>query len=163
MPQSYARVVLHTMYSTKYRNPLITKEIEARLLRYKVGVLKDLGSHVIRINAVEDHVHIIHTLPRTVTIANLLKEVKTQSTTFVKDNFAGFEDFYWQVGYGTFSVDYRKLDGLIRYVENQKEHHKSNLPHHSFEHEFKTMLKAYGLEFDIKYLFPQDPLLRNAA
>ena len=163
MPQSYSRVILHTTYSTKYRNPLITAEIEEELLRYKVGVLKNMGSHVIRINAVEDHVHIIHTLPRTVCIAVLLQEVKGKSSTFVSERFEGYEEFSWQGGYATFSVDYRKLDGLIRYVENQKEHHKSDLPHHSFEHEYKMLLKAYGIEFNAKYLFPEDPYIQNAA
>ena len=158
MPQSFARVVLHTTFSTKYRRPLITSEIEPRLLKYIVGILKRFGSHTIRINAVEDHVHIVHTLPRTVSIADLLKEVKTQSSHFVKDTFDGYDHFYWQGGYGTFSVDYRRIDGLLDYVDNQKQHHNSKLPEHDFAHEFRRMLRAYGLEFDEKYLFPEDPL-----
>ena len=155
MPSSYSRVVLHTMFSTKYRNRSITPEIEDSLLRYLVGRLKLNGSHTIEINAVEDHVHIIHTLPRNISIADLIREIKKWSSSDIKKEFPDYEWFYWQTGFSTFSVDYRKMDQLIDYVRNQKVHHSSNNPENTFEKELVWLLTHYGIEFNIDYLFPE--------
>ena len=159
MPSSYSRVVLHTMFSTKYRNRLISPEIENKLLRYLVSDLKRNGSHTIIINAVEDHVHIVHTLPRTIAIKDLIQDCKKWSSRNIKKIFRSAGNFYWQRGFSTFSVDYRKMDGLIDYVRNQKHHHNSDNPHNTFEKELVWLLTNYGIDFDADYLFAQKPEL----
>ena len=154
MPSSYSRVVLHTVFSTKYRKPLITPDIEPDLLRFMSKVLIAEGCKVIEINCVPDHVHIVHTLPRTVSIANLLERLKSKTTKMVHRAFPRLRGrFYWQTGYATFSADYRHLKDLREYVRNQKVHHG----YEEFYREFLKLLNAFELEYDPKYLFPEEP------
>ncbi len=157
MPQSYDRIILHTICGTKYRRPLITPEIEPHLLRYMVAMFKGAGCHVIRINGTADHVHILHSLPRVKTIADLMRDVKKFSSKFVNGKFPTPLGFEWQGGYSTFSMDHRDLRSITRYIENQKVHHGSGNPENTFQKELSDILNAYGVEFDAKYLFPPDP------
>ncbi len=115
---------------------------------------------MIEIGGTFDHVHIIHTLPRTMSIAKVLESVKSLSTKGMKKDGFFPNDFHWQDGYSCFSVDYRKLDGLISYVQNQKRHHYGNdygkIVRMTFETEYKTILDAFDCEYDLDYLFPQE-------
>ncbi|OAV44816.1 hypothetical protein A3850_010085 [Lewinella sp. 4G2] len=120
-------------------------------------ILKTLDSHVIRINGVEDHVHIIHTLPRTRSIAELIREVKKKSTKYIKLRHSHYDWIGWQNGFASFSAHYANLDELTEYVENQKLHHASSARNSSFQSELIGLLTRHGVEFDLRYLFPPDP------
>lgn len=105
-----------------------------------------------------DHIHLVHSLPRTISVANVLKDVKSLSCKWMKEQGRQYYAFEWQTGYSTFSLDYRNRKAVVAYVMNQKKHHYTGPEGRqlklSFEHEYKKLLKAYDCEFDPNYLFP---------
>ena len=147
MPQSLSKVYLHCIFSTKYRIPLITTEIRNDLHAYIIGTLSNIGSYVNEIYANPDHVHILCTLPRTITIADLISKTKTSSSKWLKKQ--GIKKFGWQDGYGTFSVSASKINVVERYILNQPQHHKSI----SFKDELRRFFKEYDIDYDEKYVW----------
>jgi len=158
MPRSYTRVIVHTVFATKFRKPLINSKIEASLWKYITGLFHEMGVEVIRINGGFDHLHIVHNLPRTKSIAEIMKHVKQSSSKWMKQQGVFYNRFSWQEGYGCFSCDYRKLDEIIRYVDQQKLHHYGNNytseMRLTFEEEYGRILKAFGIDFDWDLEFP---------
>lgn len=158
MPQSYARIILHTTFSTKYRLPLIDPDIESRLHAVLAGELKTLGATVLSVGGVSDHVHIVHSLPRDRSLAELMQKAKAVSSRWVKTMGKEYASFAWQDGYASFSADYRSLNGLLSYVANQHEHHGMAGKGMTYEQEYIKLLEAYGFEdYKTKYLFPVLP------
>jgi putative transposase len=152
MPQSLNKVILHMVFSTKDRRPLIDSDIRPRLHAYMAAIIRDIESpqsQAYRVGGVADHVHIAATLPRTVTIAKLFETVKKESSSWIKKQGAHYSDFYWQNGYGNFSIGPSQLDQLIRYIDNQEEHHKTV----SFQDEFRKLLEKYQIEYDERYVW----------
>ena len=152
MPQSLNKVILHMVFSTKERVPLIDTEIRPRLHAFMATVYRDIAppqSQAYRVGGVKDHVHIAGTLPRTVTISKLFEIIKKESSIWIKNQGAKYRDFYWQSGFGSFSVAPSQLDQLIRYIDNQKEHHKTV----TFQDEFRSLLHKYNIEFDERYVW----------
>ncbi len=146
MGQSLHQVYGHLVFSTKDRKNLITAEIETELYRYISGIIKSLNSQVIVINGMPDHIHIITRASKSVTDIKFMQEVKGSSSKWMSAKVA---DFKWQTGYGWFSVSPKDLDSAVTYVKNQKEHHKTK----SFQDELRTILTAYKIPFDEKYLW----------
>ena len=147
MPQSLSKVYLHVIFSTKNRVPLISENIRPNAQAYFVKVAANLGSFTEEIFMMEDHIHWLCTLPRTITIADLVKNVKISSSIKMKEIIRG--DFNWQKGYGAFSVSQSKLEIVRRYIQNQPEHHKKE----DFQTEYSRFLKEYQLEYDEKYVW----------
>jgi REP element-mobilizing transposase RayT len=147
MPQSLAKVYVHCVFSTKNRLPLIHENIRLELHSYFIGTLSNLGSYVEEVYANSDHAHILCTLPRTITLAELVSKVKTSSTKWIKRQ--GINNFSWQKGYGVFSVSSSQLEIVKNYIKRQPEHHKKLI----FEDEMRTFLKEYNLKFDEQYLW----------
>lgn len=161
MPRSYVRIILHTVFATKYRAPLIDPMVEQRLFNYIIHLFKETSVNVMRINGGFDHLHIVHNLPRTKSIAEIIKHVKAHSSRWMKQQGPQYRKFTWQEGYGCFSSDYRKLDGLFKYIDNQKQHHYGDdyqkVARLTFEQEYSQILNAYGLDFDWDQESPPDP------
>ena len=150
MPQSLARVVLHVVFSTKDRVPFLKDpEIRAGLHAYMAGILQGIGCEPILIGGVEDHVHILCNLSRTITIAGLVEEAKKSPSKWMKEQGAAFTDFYWQGGYGAFSVSQSNVEQVRAYVAAQDEHHRKV----SFQDEFRQLLRRYEIEFDERYVW----------
>src|ERR1043166_8997009 len=122
MPQSLSKVLVHLVFSTKHREPLITEAIRPRLHAYLVGILENLGSPSIQTGGVADHVHSLCILSRTLSIADSLEELKKSSSKWMKTQ--GVPAFSWQAGYGAFSICESQTDTVIRYIQNQEEHHR---------------------------------------
>ena len=159
MPRSFDRIVVHTIFGTKYRLPWIDEIVEPHIHRIMTAMLLERGCHVLEINGTTDHVHILHTLPRTQTIAQIVCDIKAATSQWIKgfdpNIYAGFS---WQEGYGVFSVDYRETKGVAKYIRNQKKHHGRDDVRMTFRHEYELILKKY--EFDIAgddYQFPERP------
>ena len=162
MPSSFAKIVLHTVFSTKHRLPCIQPADEAELSYIMHGEFKRHGARLIRFGAVPDHVHLVHTLSRTTTLSKLIQGVKGVSSGWLKSRGEVYQNFAWQIGYASFSADYRRLDGLLQYVDNQKEHH--GWVNHSrdmdgalsYRTELLDYLESYDLmdEVRLDYLFP---------
>jgi putative transposase len=147
MPQSLSHVILHVIFSTKERRPMIRPEIEQNLHAYIAAVSRDMGCHPYRVGGIDDHVHIVTTLSRTVTIAQLVEKLKTSSSAWMKRPSDDLKDFYWQIGYGSFSVSPKDLDAVVHYVATQREHHHKE----SFQDEFRRFCESYGVEMDERY------------
>jgi len=150
MPQSLARVVLHVVFSTKNRVPFLRDAvIRERLHGYMAGALQSIGCEPILIGGVEDHVHVLCNLSRTVTIAGLVEEAKKGASIWMKEQGAAYEDFYWQGGYGAFSVSESKVENVRRYVATQAEHHRTV----SFQDEFRVLCQKHGVAIDERYVW----------
>lgn len=122
MPSAFSQIVLHTVWSTKYRRKLIDPSIDDRLHAFLVSQFAAQYCFVHEIGNSYDHIHIVHSLPRTKTIAEVVREVKSLTTMFLSELLPEL-DFKWQSGYATFSADYRRVDGVKAYVRNQRRHH----------------------------------------
>ena len=150
MPQSLARVVLHVVFSTKNRVPFLKNpKLRARLHAYMAGVLQNIGCEPILINGVEDHVHILCNLARTVTIAGLVEEAKKSPSKWMKEQGPDYRDFFWQGGYGSFSVSQSNVEQVRAYVATQDEHHREV----SFQDEFRALCRKHGVEIDERYVW----------
>jgi len=142
MSHSCVENYIHIIFSTKNRRPLISLEMEDRLYSYLAGIAKKKGVVILKINGTEDHIHMLIKLHPSIALATMVKEFKSYSTGWMKK--CGVEDFSWQEGYGAFSYSKSFLDRVIRYIENQKEHHKFV----SFADELDKLKKLWGIAWD---------------
>jgi REP element-mobilizing transposase RayT len=149
MLQSLAAVYIHLIFSTRNRQPWIRPEIEEELHKFHAGILRNLDSPMIASNGGQDHVHILFRLGRKITIAETVEELKKSSSKWIKTKGPAYEDFYWQSGYGAFSIGQSGIDDLKRYIANQKEHHRTR----TFQEEFRAFLMKYEVEFDERYVW----------
>jgi REP element-mobilizing transposase RayT len=147
MSQSLAKVYLHIIFSTKNRKPLISEEIRPNAQAYFVEVGATLGSFTEEIYMMPDHIHWLCTLPRTSSIADLVKNVKIPTSGKIKE--MGIRSFSWQKGYGAFSVSHSKLETVRKYIQNQPEHHME----FDFQTEYRKFLNEYKIEFDEQYVW----------
>jgi putative transposase len=147
MPQSLAAMYVHTIFSTKMRSPFLSdEEFRSEMHRYIGGVTKTLKCPPFVIGGVEDHVHALVTLDRTISLADWVKEVKRVSSIFGKDRQ---QDFAWQSGYAAFSVGQEGLDRVASYVLHQEEHHRKV----SFQDELRSLLAEHNVKWDETYIW----------
>jgi REP-associated tyrosine transposase len=149
MPQSLSKVILHIIFSTKNREPWLGSDVRPRMHAYLATVCRDLGAELVRVGGVADHVHIVTTLPRTVSQAQLIEEIKKASSKWIKTLDARYRGFFWQRGYGAFSVSLSQLDTVAQYVEAQQEHHRTR----TFQEEYRELLRRQGVDFDERYVW----------
>jgi putative transposase len=149
MPQSLARNLIHLVFSTKNREPVLAEAVRLPLCAYASAVLRELDSHVIAMNAWRDHVHILFTLSKNHSLAQVVMEVKRATSKWIKTQGTGFAKFHWQSGYGAFSIGQSGVEEVKTYIANQAEHHRVK----SFEEEFRSFLKRYEIEFDERYVW----------
>ena len=149
MSQSLAKVCTHIVFSTKYRQPLIDEKIENELWSYMGGICNEWGCLPIQIGGYVDHIHILCVLSRKITIMKLLEEVKRSSSKWIKTKGLAYQDFYWQNGYGIFSVNPYELEIVVRYIANQKIHHQKK----TFQVEYRGFLKRYNIEYDERFVW----------
>ncbi|MBK8267374.1 MAG: IS200/IS605 family transposase [Planctomycetes bacterium] len=145
---TYTQIIYHIVFSTKNRRPTLVADRREDLFRYIWGIIKNNHGHLYRINGIEDHLHILTSLHPTICLADLVKDIKTESSKWIKENNI-FSDFdYWQDGYAAFTHSSEQKSPLIEYIKNQQEHHRVL----SFEDELKRILQEAGVEYDPKYL-----------
>lgn len=141
MSHSSVEIYLHVIFSTKNRLPLIPENMESRLYGYFGGIAKQRQVPILKINGTADHLHILLKLHASVAVSVLLKELKSYSTGWMKKQ--GFIDFSWQEGYGAFSCSVTHLEALTKYIENQKEHHKTR----TFSQEIEILNRLWGVNW----------------
>ncbi|MCX5661987.1 MAG: IS200/IS605 family transposase [Planctomycetota bacterium] len=149
MPQSLARLYTHLVFSTKHREPTLPDSSREPLHRYLAVVLQDLHCPPILINSVEDHIHLLFDLGRTVAIATAVEKIKTSSSKWMKSDGPQNPDFAWQSGYAAFSVSVSMVDTVHAYIANQAVHHRTQ----SFQDEYRKLLEHHGVEFDEQYVW----------
>jgi putative transposase len=148
MASTFINVWVHVVFSTKDREPLLGPILRPRICAYLAGIAQNCGARVSCINGIEDHVHILTSLPSTISIADYVRTLKSNSSGWVHEEWPA-QYFAWQSGYGAFSVSRSNLDGVRQYVEQQEEHHKRM----SFREEFLALLKKHQVEYDERYIW----------
>ncbi len=149
MPQSLVKNYIHIVFSTKNRLPLIDQEIESALHGYIAGICNNLDCQAIKIGGFVDHVHILFILSKNITLTKLISDIKSSSSKWIKTNGDRYKNFYWQDGYGAFSVSGSQLEKVTEYIINQKIHHTQL----SYKDELRTFLENFEIEFDEKYMW----------
>jgi putative transposase len=149
MPQSLSNILLHLVFSTKDRQPLIYPEIEPELYAYITAIHKNINCPLMKIGGTSNHLHILCRLERVVPASKLLEEIKKTSSKWIKTKDQRLREFSWQAGYGAFSIGMSNAHALEEYIAQQKYHHQ----HRSFEEEYRTLLTKYRVEWDENHVW----------
>lgn len=150
MSQSLAQVYLHLVFSTKDRRAWLAESaLREEVHRFLGGACNELGCPVLRVGGVADHVHVLCRFGRSLSIADLLKELKRTSSLWLKTKADSLSEFHWQNGYGAFSISPGHVEQLIRYIDTQEEHHRQE----TMQDEFRRLLTKYGLQWDERYVW----------
>ena len=150
MSQSLVQIYVHIVYSTKHRKPYLNdSEFRDRTHRYTAGTCKNLKCPALIVGGVEDHIHILCRLGKTVDISELIRELKRDSSKWIKAEQPRLGEFHWQNGYGAFSISPSHVEALTQYISNQEEHHR----HETFQDEFRRLCQKYALDLDERYVW----------
>lgn len=149
MGQSLVKNYVHIIFSTKSRAPLIQPPLAAELHAYLGGICKELSCPAISVGGYTDHVHILCRLSKNVALSNLIQKLKSASSKWVKNKSTNLSNFYWQNGYGAFSVNPKQVDAVVEYINKQYEHHKEK----TFQEEYRSFLDQYKIDFDEQYVW----------
>jgi REP element-mobilizing transposase RayT len=150
MPQSLARILVHLTFSTKERRPFLQDAaVRDELFGYSATVLKNIESPALIINGIADHLHVLFALSRKLSLANVVEELKTSTSKWIKDKGQCLRGFYWQSGYGAFSVSESRVPVVKQYIANQEEHHRKR----TFQDEFRQLCQRHGVPIDERYVW----------
>jgi putative transposase len=149
MPQSLSQVILHVVFSTKDRRPLLHPAIRPGIHAYLATVCRDCHCPAYRVGGTADHVHIATRLARTLAQAELVEKIKKTSSVWIKTQGEQYGSFFWQAGYGAFSIGWSQFGGLVRYIDGQEQHHRTQ----TFQEEYRKLLRKYHVEFDERYVW----------
>lgn len=149
MSHSYTCLMTHAVFSTKDRAPFIAGPFGERLLPYLGGIARELGGKALTIGGMADHVHLLLSLPPTLCVADVLRDLKANSSRWIHETWAERGDFAWQIGYGAFSVSESAREAVTRYIQQQESHHRRM----TFQEEFIALLKKHGIDYDERYIW----------
>jgi len=149
MANSYVSLYIHIVFSTKGRQAMIPPDLQNRLWAYMGGIARENHMKALSVGGMQDHVHILLSLPATLPVAKAVQLIKGGSSKWVNDTFTGVKKFTWQEGYGAFSVNVFLLEDTIRYIESQGEHHKRK----TFREEYVEFLKRHKIDYDERYVW----------
>jgi REP element-mobilizing transposase RayT len=147
MSQSLANIVLHLVFSTKGRRPLLRDEERGQLHAYIAGILAHQGSPLIEINSVRDHIHILLAQSKNHAPAKIVEQIKSSSSAWIKTQHSSYLDFAWQAGYGEFSVSPMHVESVREYIRQQSEHHRPE----DFQTEYRRFCAKNGKPADERY------------
>jgi putative transposase len=134
MPQSLSKVIIHIIFSTKDREPWLDRDVRPRMHAYVATICRDLNAEALRVGGVADHLHVVTTLPRTLSQAAMVETLKKTSSKWIKGLDSKYRRFYWQRGYRAFSISPSQLNAVLNYIESQEEHHRT----HSYQAEYRN-------------------------
>lgn len=149
MAQTLTRLLIHAIFSTKNRANLIKPDIEQELFAYMGGICRNAGSPLLCAGGTANHVHLLISLAKTLSLADLMMDMKKDSSKWIKTKAAYFAEFQWQEGYGGFTIGESQVDDLKGYIARQKEHHRAL----TFEQEYVAFLQKYNVSYDERYLW----------
>ncbi len=149
MSHTYVSGLFHCTFSTKGRRPLISCDLQERLWPYLGGIARQKGFRALAVGGVEDHAHVLLSLPGTIDVAKAIQLLKGTSSKWVHDTFPQHWAFAWQEGYGAFSVGISQVAKTIAYIQSQPEHHRKT----TFQEEFRRILERHGIEYDERYMW----------
>ena len=149
MANTYSQIYIQTVFAVENHQSLIKSNFRDELFRYITGIVRNQGQKLITINGMPDHVHILIGLKPAIALADLVRDIKADSSNFINKNRWVRGRFSWQEGYGAFSYGHSQLDTIIRYIQNQEQHHRRR----SFKDEYLAWLKKFEIPFEEKYVF----------
>lgn len=149
MGQSLTYLLVHIIFSTKDRRPFINDSVAPRLHAYLATLVRNLDCACYRVGGVEDHVHLAVRMKSSIDVAEIVEQIKVNSSKWIKPLDPSLKAFSWQRGYGAFSVSPQYRPALIAYIEDQKNHHKTQ----TFQDEFRTFLGLYEMEYKEQYVW----------
>jgi putative transposase len=149
MGQSLVKNYMHIVFSTKHRQPLILSSLETSLHSYIGGICNKLECYPVKVGGFTDHIHVLCLLSKKITLVNFVGELKSHSSRWMKTIDDRLVNFYWQDGYGAFSVNPSEVNVVKTYIENQHEHHNQM----TFQDEYRAFLKKYQIEYDERYVW----------
>ena len=151
MANTFTQIHLHLVFAVKFRQAQIKAEWKNELYKYTTGIVQNNGHKVLIINGMADHIHILIGFRSTQSLADLMRDIKQMTSLWVNENKLTKQKFAWQEGYAAFSYGQSQLPMIIKYIENQEEHHKKK----TFLDEYKAFLRLFEVEFDEKYIFKE--------
>ena len=149
MANTYSQIYIQTVFAVENRQSLITPDFKEDLHKYINGIVNNQGQKLIAINSMPDHVHILIGLKPAMALADLVREIKADSTNFINERKLLHGRFNWQEGYGAFSYGHSQLNTIIRYIQTQEKHHQRR----SFKDEYLALLGKFDIGFEEKYVF----------
>ena len=149
MANTFTSINVHIVFHVKSTGKKIRNEDLERTFSYIGGIINGIGGIPIKIGGIDNHIHILTSLPKNKSLSDFVRVIKADSSRWIKTIDKYYDGFSWQEGYGAFSVSQSSLPNVINYIRNQHEHHKTR----TFHDEYKTSLKAHGIQYDDKYLF----------
>jgi len=149
MANTFSQIYIQSVFAVSNRQSLIKPEFKEELYKYITGIVRNHGQKLISINGMPDHLHILIGLRPAMALADLIQEIKADSTHFVNKRRLVHGRFSWQEGYGAFSYGHSQLDTIIRYIQNQEKHHQRR----SFKDEYLSLLRKFDIAFEDKYVF----------
>ena len=148
MPQSLSKNHIHLVFSTKREDLLLEKDLP-ELYAYSAGILRNIECPSIEIGGTTNHIHILCELSRKIALAKMVQTLKANSSKWIKTLDSFYKPFYWQDGYGAFSVSQSQIERVRRYIQNQKKHHARM----KYESEYIGLLKKHNMEYDERYIW----------
>jgi len=149
MPESLSQVLLHIVFSTKGRHGWLDVSIRPRMHAYLATICRDRDCQAYRVGGMADHVHLAVRLGRTVSQADLIETIKKTSSAWIKEQADTYRSFFWQRGYGAFSIGFSQRAALLEYIDSQEAHHRTR----TFQEEYRELLRKYDIEFDERYVW----------
>ena len=149
MSSTFSQIYIQTVFAVKYRESLISPTWEEELYKYISGIYKEKNQKLLAINGMPDHIHTLFRMDPSCCISDLTREIKKSTNEFINDHHFTRKKFYWQEGYGAFSYCNRHVENVIKYIADQKQHHKKT----TFKEEYHLLLKEFDIPFKEEYIF----------
>ncbi|MDR3626122.1 MAG: IS200/IS605 family transposase [Ignavibacteriaceae bacterium] len=149
MPNTYCQLLVHIIFAVKGRQNLISNQWKAELYKYITGIISNKNQKLLYINGTGDHIHILIGLKPDISVSNLVRDIKNNSTNFINSRNYVAGKFSWQTGFGAFSYSNSQIDSVVKYLINQESHHLKK----SFREEYIEILEKFDIKYDEKYLF----------
>lgn len=149
MANTYTQLYAHVVFAVKGRANQITPPWKEKLFKYITGIVKNKGQKLIVINGMPDHIHLLVGFRPDVSLSDLVRDIKSNSSRFVNENEWVKRNFEWQKGFGAFTLGYSQLDVVAHYIRNQEEHHKAK----TFRDEYQEILNRHDIDYKTEYLF----------
>ena len=150
MAHTHARILVHIIFSTRHREPMLSSSaLRDELFRYLGGVANNVGARLLAAGGVADHIHLLVAMSTTPAIADVVRDLKANSSRWLREKFPDMRTFAWQSGYGVFSVGESGVEDVVRYIQTQEAHHARM----TFEEEYLAFLAKHRVEYDPKWVF----------
>ncbi|MCR4033950.1 MULTISPECIES: IS200/IS605 family transposase [Flavobacterium] len=151
MANTYSQLYIQIVFAVKGRQNLISSKWKDEIYKYITGIITNQKQKLIAINGMPDHIHILVGIKPDISLSDLVRDIKSNSTKFINEQKWINGKFEWQTGFGAFSYSHSQLNNVIKYIQNQEQHHKTR----TFKEEYIEFLKLFNIDFKNEYLFEE--------